>query len=283
MGALYPSELKKIPARIIVAIGITYAFLFIFFNLKTYSVVKPADDMQVLPGGGYIIYCLTRASFRSRKGALIARTGMSAFYLTGINDVLYNAQIINTTNLAPYGLFVFICSQSHLLSMRFTGALTAVENMKEELRDLNKNLKQKVLDRTEELRAAFEELEAVNERLVEAQNLILEELELARRIQHHLIPRVPPGNLNSAAHYLPMEQVGGDFFDYIHFRDSDNIGIFMSDVSGHGVPAALITSMLKSFILQAGVRRENPAAMLEYVNDIRILRRQFYHCVLWCL
>lgn len=267
VGALYPSELKKIPVRIIVAIGLLYAFLFVFFKLKTYSLFKPAYDVYVLIGGGYVIYCLTLASLRKRKGALIALLGMSAFYFTGINDVLYNAQIINTTNLAPYGLFVYIFSQSHLLSMRFTDALTAVENMREELADLNKNLEQKVQERTEELQAAFEELEAVNERLVETQNLILEELELARKIQHQLIPRIPPENLNIAAHYLPMEQVGGDFFDYIHFRDSDNIGIFMSDVSGHGVPAALITSMLKSFILQAGTRKENPAQLLEYLND----------------
>ena len=42
-----------------------------------------------------------------------------------------------------------------------------------------------------------------------------------------------------------MDQVGGDFFDFVRFKNSELIGIFISDVSGHGVPAALITSMIK--------------------------------------
>lgn len=282
--ALYPEELRKIPASIIVSIGILYAILFIALKLQIYSMFKPAYDFYVLLGGGYVIYCLALASFRKRRGAIIALVGMSAFYFTGINDVLYNAQIINTTNLAPIGLFVYIFSQSHLLSIRFTRAMEAVEDLSNELSDLNKNLEMKVQDRMEELQAAFEELEAINEKLVETQNLIIEELELARKIQHQLIPRIPPQNLNIAAHYLPMEQVGGDFFDYIHFRDSENIGIFMSDVSGHGVPAALITSMLKSFILQAGTRKENPALLLEYLNDnIRIYAGGNFITAFYCI
>jgi serine phosphatase RsbU (regulator of sigma subunit) len=42
-----------------------------------------------------------------------------------------------------------------------------------------------------------------------------------------------------------MEHLGGDFYDYIQI-DENNLGIFLSDVSGHGVSAAFITSMIKS-------------------------------------
>ncbi|MEI7652004.1 MAG: DUF1501 domain-containing protein, partial [Verrucomicrobiota bacterium] len=65
-----------------------------------------------------------------------------------------------------------------------------------------------------------------------------------------------------------MEEVGGDFYDFINFRDSEKIGIFISDVSGHGVPAAFITSMIKTTILQSGERKENPAELLTYINDL---------------
>jgi sigma-B regulation protein RsbU (phosphoserine phosphatase) len=40
--------------------------------------------------------------------------------------------------------------------------------------------------------------------------------------------------------YKPMEMVGGDFYDFIKFRDNRKIGIFLSDVSGHGLAAAFI-------------------------------------------
>ena len=65
-----------------------------------------------------------------------------------------------------------------------------------------------------------------------------------------------------------MEAVGGDFYDFIEFRESKDIGIFVSDVSGHGVHAAFITSMIKTIILQAGLIRNNPAGLLRYLNTI---------------
>ena len=68
--------------------------------------------------------------------------------------------------------------------------------------------------------------------------------------------------------YKPMEKIGGDFYDFLEFRDSDNIGIFISDVSGHGVPAAFITSMVKTIILQSGTRKQNPSELLQYMNTI---------------
>ena len=65
-----------------------------------------------------------------------------------------------------------------------------------------------------------------------------------------------------------MEEVGGDFYDFITFADSKKIGVFLSDVSGHGVPAAFITSMIKTILLQAGSRLGDPAALLLYMNGV---------------
>jgi serine phosphatase RsbU (regulator of sigma subunit) len=90
---------------------------------------------------------------------------------------------------------------------------------------------------------------------------------LARNIQEQLIPsRAPASYIHSL--YRPMEMVGGDFFDFVRFRESNKIGFFISDVSGHGVPAAFITSMIKTTILQAAQRRENPAELLHYLNEV---------------
>ncbi len=94
-----------------------------------------------------------------------------------------------------------------------------------------------------------------------------DELEMARSIQQKLIPvEMPDSKIYSL--YMPMEAVGGDLFDFISFRDSNNIGIFLSDVSGHGVPAALITSMVKSSILESRNLHHDPAAMLMHLNEI---------------
>lgn len=93
------------------------------------------------------------------------------------------------------------------------------------------------------------------------------EINLAKKVQDQLIPSVSPVPYISSL-YKPVEDVGGDFYDFIRFDDSDKTGIFISDVSGHGLPAAFITSMLKMTILQAGKRKENPGDLLLYINDV---------------
>lgn len=100
-------------------------------------------------------------------------------------------------------------------------------------------------------------------------NQLIQDLKLAQQIQRNLIPEIPPvfPGLKIASLYKPMEEVGGDFYDFVKVREAHYLGIFISDVSGHGVPAALITSMLKTLIETAGAHRVYPKNLLEYVNQ----------------
>lgn len=113
----------------------------------------------------------------------------------------------------------------------------------------------------------YRNLQLERDALHERNETIEFELHLARMIQERLIPS---RKVAGFVHYLyrPMDQVGGDFFDFIEFPGRERIGIFLSDVSGHGVPAAFITSMIKTTILQAGERTGDPAGLLTYMNDL---------------
>ncbi len=93
-----------------------------------------------------------------------------------------------------------------------------------------------------------------------------EELEMARKIQQKLVPAGNSGE-NFYSIYRPMAPVGGDFFDFLKFREKEKTGIFISDVAGHGVPAALISSMQKSMVLSIYSRLKDPADLMEYLND----------------
>jgi len=135
-----------------------------------------------------------------------------------------------------------------------------LEDKSERLQDLNRTLEERVQERTDELQQKNKILENRND-------LIERELVMARNIQEQLIPSSTPTKYISAL-YKPMDAVGGDFYDFIEFRDSDHIGIFISDVSGHGVPAAFITSMIKSILLRSGDLRGNPAALLAQMNEV---------------
>ena len=58
------------------------------------------------------------------------------------------------------------------------------------------------------------------------------------------IPRVK--FLNIEYRYMPLEAIGGDFFSFFDI-DTNNLGVFIGDVAGHGVSAALFLSLLKFY------------------------------------
>jgi len=98
---------------------------------------------------------------------------------------------------------------------------------------------------------------------------ISQELETARRIQSSLLPRRMPEvrGLTVAARYLPMADVGGDLYDFLA-ADPERVGILVADVSGHGVPAALIASMVKIALAAQAEHASDPAAVLAGMNRI---------------
>jgi sigma-B regulation protein RsbU (phosphoserine phosphatase) len=93
------------------------------------------------------------------------------------------------------------------------------------------------------------------------------ELEMARQIQlsilPHSIPKLP--GLEIAARFLPMTSVAGDFYDFIEI-DEKHIGILIADVSGHGLPSALIASMLQVALTAQAGHASDPAKVLLGLN-----------------
>lgn len=95
------------------------------------------------------------------------------------------------------------------------------------------------------------------------------ELEIARQIQASSLPMGTPlvQSLKIAARYLPMTSIGGDFYQFIEI-DRHHIGILVADVSGHGVPAALIASMMKVATQSVVSCADRPAEVLRRLNQI---------------
>jgi phosphoserine phosphatase RsbU/P len=96
---------------------------------------------------------------------------------------------------------------------------------------------------------------------------INKELEIARRIQSSTLPQSVPtlAGLEIAARYVPMTAVAGDFYDFLRV-DEKRVGILVADVTGHGVPAALIASMLKVAFAGQAAHAHDPARVLTGLN-----------------
>jgi sigma-B regulation protein RsbU (phosphoserine phosphatase) len=95
------------------------------------------------------------------------------------------------------------------------------------------------------------------------------ELETARQIQSSILPASVPelANFRIAASYHPMTAVAGDFYQFIHV-DGRRVGVLVADVSGHGVPAALIASMIKVAMQSVVASADDPAQVLRSLNRI---------------
>jgi len=93
------------------------------------------------------------------------------------------------------------------------------------------------------------------------------DLETARNIQDAILPQSIPscGEGRITARYIPMTKVGGDFFDFQQV-DDDHVGILVADVSGHGIPAALIASMVKIAFISEFSNAGRPEALLSGMN-----------------
>ncbi len=95
------------------------------------------------------------------------------------------------------------------------------------------------------------------------------ELDTARRIQTSILPAHLPevDGARLAAAYRPMTAVAGDFYDFCT-EDRHRVGILVADVTGHGVPAALIASMIKIAMRSVAGLAHDPGAVLHELNRV---------------
>ena len=114
--------------------------------------------------------------------------------------------------------------------------------------------------------------------VLEEQNRLLEierqrdaatqyELAQARLVQERFVTNVLPldRGLDFANRYRPSRQVGGDLFDVVPVNSCE-LALLMADISGHGVPAALLTSVTK-VLFRTGVEKcSEPAKFLRWLN-----------------
>ncbi len=120
------------------------------------------------------------------------------------------------------------------------------------LQEKTKKLEEKI----KEINLAKKQLEKQSKYLqkmlnmIEEQNLRMEEdLNSAQHIQEDLLPKELPQSdyFKIAAQYIPSGTVAGDMYDAF-FDPSFNVHLYMADVAGHGVSAAMVTVFLKKSI-----------------------------------
>lgn len=231
--------------------------IFIFLLIATIQAFSIDMDLRIdllhvweillIPSIFLLTFRIIAAIRQDKKEAILITIGICILFFAGITDILIDILTGRNIYLTQYGF---------LGMMIFSAISVSYRNAKneKELSKLTVELEKRVLDRTQEIVKKNEDL--------------VKDLSFAARIQVGLLPSSAPNvkNLKIAAKYIPMSQVGGDFYDWIEI-DEHRLLLILIDVSGHGVSSALISSMVKVQFTNFVKEYESPDEILYHINN----------------
>jgi phosphoserine phosphatase RsbU/P len=101
------------------------------------------------------------------------------------------------------------------------------------------------------------------------QELIGKQLETAREVQASLLPHRAPDltGYDIAGICIPAEEIGGDYFDYIPLS-RNRLGLAVADVSGHGIPSALVMTAFRALLRTKARGKMGPAHIANTINRL---------------
>lgn len=181
---------------------------------------------------------------KNRRGFLIF-IGMLPIILLSFHDVMaFGLHVIDSgVALFVYGIPILLLIIALHLVNRFVTSLNDSEK-------LNLSLQESLVEK---------------ERLLSLE----QELTVARGLQLSSVPENLPSlsAFNTAVKFEPMEKIGGDFYNFAEI-DDNRLGILLSDVSGHGIPAALIAAMVQVSFKVLQHLSKSPVDLLIEMNNI---------------
>jgi sigma-B regulation protein RsbU (phosphoserine phosphatase) len=104
---------------------------------------------------------------------------------------------------------------------------------------------------------------------VAQRELIHREIEIAREVQQRLFPQNLPHvvSLDYAGHCRPAQGVGGDYYDFLALADGQ-LGLAIADISGKGIPAALLMASLQASVRGQSQGASDVAGLMANVNRL---------------
>jgi two-component system sensor histidine kinase ChiS len=137
---LFPREVsRRFCAIITVCCGI-FSIIVVAAPAKIYGHTGNLFQILVYAASFYLAVMMIKIIRHKREGSLLFAGGFVMLMLTVINDTLYTHLIIQTRPMAHFGVFMFIFFQAFLLSKKFSGAFTKVEEISNELSMKNQEL-----------------------------------------------------------------------------------------------------------------------------------------------
>lgn len=230
-----------------------YALFAIPLGLLVYEWVEPLVLPFVLStvlGGAISFLWVIYLSLRKNADAVLFSVGGLLFVFTQIWVALYKFEVVPFNAPFEWGVALFVASLGLVLVRRFIVLHTDLEAYSRELELQNIQIKRSVEERNKLA-------------------MLEKELEIARDIQFTNLPSVPEQtkDFKTAVRYIPATYVGGDLYDFRSLKEHQTM-ITILDVTGHGVPASLVASMVRMAFKMLPEHIQSPSQVLWRINQI---------------
>jgi len=249
---LYNEILKKgemIKPHVLFSVRINFNFFVFIMIIILFTYAALFERIKVFGNNSFIIVLFMM--FAIMSALFLARVNANSI-LKILNDMSRVTREIASGKRSGFKVLS--------LGKEFSTIEYALMEMAWEIDEHRKNLELKVQERTEELEKVLNDLKIKDDQ-------IQKQLDMASVIQRSiLLTKIDDWNeLKFSVKYNAMEKIGGDFYDVFQLKDN-KIGVLIADVSGHGIPAALVTAMAKISFGNAGYQFDSPKRIFQEVN-----------------
>ena len=137
---LFPKEFSKNIVRFYQVLALICVMILLFTGFRTAEKMMKVYLLFIIIFVLYDLYVFIKAILNRREDAVLFLLGFIPLILCAINDALYAMWIVDTTNLAQYGLIVLCVVTTIVISRRFARALRTVEELSTDLTETNISL-----------------------------------------------------------------------------------------------------------------------------------------------
>ncbi|WP_282940918.1 sensor histidine kinase [Paenibacillus sp. RC67] len=162
----YSRETSTRLLKIVTWISYINALFVIMTPARVYTLTMQANIAFIVVVCGYIVYVYTTALRQKKEGALLNLSVFIVGIVLILNDSLYYSQKINTGDLFPFGMLLYLFVQAYLLSVKFSRSFVQVESLSAQLTAFTEMQEDKIRERTQQLEQSNTELQMASEDLV---------------------------------------------------------------------------------------------------------------------
>lgn len=232
---LFTEEAKPAVLRIFTTAGLGFTLVTFLTDMPFITHMLGWYHPFTVAAMAYGSWLLIRAMRNGRPGSTTFLISIMILGLTGLNDMLYSENLIESLYLSPAGILSFVCFQAYYIASRFSASLNQVQELSSRLKDYSGELEIMAAERTRELQERTLELE---ESISYAQMIQKANLQTESDL-HKLFPK------SYLLHYT-RDVIGGNFYQFSSVDSRRSLVIGDSEASG--IPGAMMAMQILSLL-----------------------------------